>query len=314
MARPRQAYAPVHTMRSPSNSRGLRVSRRRGLASVLAGLVLLPAVGIAQSRLRDDPRFAPQERPASLEATALGLAPDLEPAGSGGTFALVHDGRVRTSVRVTRGRCYAAIGWSPTIDDLDLWVWDEHELVGQDVASDAWPAARWCARRTADVELEWVAFEGSGPVEWTLLTTPEDAFALGPRDELSNRLDAAMARTAPRFVPFAGQYRGFFRGPGVLRPAVRVVPGCCHAIVATGDAFVEDVDLRVVDARGRELTADRSPGRTPAVMHCVPPDADREIEVELTLIAGYGGVAFRTLVEPACKARLLPPPAADADD
>jgi hypothetical protein len=284
----------------------LRGPLRRGgvwaLVTLVATLTVVP-MGGAQDRLRVHPRFAPQERPASLDALVASLAGDLETVQTLAPVALAFDERIRVPIEVVRGRCYAVAGWSATIDDLDVWVWDGARLVAQDVELDSWPLARWCADRTATVEVEWVAFEGTGVAEGVLLGSPSHADADGPRDELSNRLDRAIARTAPRFVALGGQHRSAFRSAGSSRSVVRTLPGCCHAIVGVGESFVEDFDLRLLDDQAHERAADRSLGAHPALLYCPDRSAAPEVVVEATLLRGFGGVAFRVLVEPGCPLR-----------
>lgn len=258
-------------------------------------LVLVFALSAtAYAQLDEDRRSARPAAPETVEALAARFAPGFEALSAPGTITLAEGERYTFSAAVESGACYAvaAVGIGPT--DVDVRVRRAGATIAQDARLDGYPIATWCPTSRGTERITIRAFEGSGEVAYLLLIDPDTrAAAVGDRDELSNRLDAHIARAAPRFAASGPQWRSSFDAPGEQEMAVDVRAGVCVAVAVVGQTTVEDIDLLLEDAAGRELGRDFALDATPVVSYCG--ERDETLTLRVAVRAGRGVVAAQAL-------------------
>lgn len=262
-------------------------------ASMACLLVVLAPFAMAQTeRLNEDPRAVPPAPPESLEETIARFVPIHEPLGEIAGFELDFDADTYLDTTMRTGACYAAVAYSDTITDLDLWVYADGEVIAQDVTPDNYPVVQWCAPRDADVEVRAHAFEGEGSVRMQILAEPASyAAAAGELDELSNRLTLLLSQVGPRYRPMQDQWRQRFSDGMYDEFAFEVGARRCYLVIAVGDSFVDDVDLMLLDSAGDLIASDFAIDATPAVMHCT--EVAGELIARVIVVRGQGTVAAR---------------------
>lgn len=212
------------------------------------------------------------------ELRALGYAPlpDKPLAGS-----LSEKRRDLRQVFLQSGRCYAlaAVGDSE-VEDLDLRLLAPHGAAGalaSDITRSREAVVKICPEHTAEYELDVRMYRGAGDYVLQTFELAESAADLPVGIEgrskiayleLTAQLRARGLRAAPvawsvvdperpRSVPVS------LRGAG------------CYAIaaVASDDVANGDLDMSLVDAAGRMLSAELGPSPHPLLYHCAQHDA-----------------------------------------
>jgi hypothetical protein len=266
---------------------------RRSLLGTL--LFLLVAVAAVAENVDTDPRFQRPPLPVSLDELVDRFLPGHVPLTPRGNVVLAQGEAYAFNHDVTAGVCYAvaAIGLGG-IRDLDVRLRRSGRVVSQDVQLDGYPVVHYCPASVGDIRVELRAFDGSGSAEFQILVDPNAYYsARGALDELSNRLESATARTAPRWMPMGPQWRNQFPRPGTRQLTFEAEAGDCYSVVAVGQASVLDVDLRL-RLEERELDVDRGGSSVAAVATCAA--VDQSLTVDVAVVRGQGVVAAQVLV------------------
>lgn len=268
----------------------------RSLASF--GLVLVVAVGALAENVDTDSRFQRPLPPTSLDDLTSRFLPDHVPLSPRGSVVLEQGETYAFTQRVTAGVCYAVAGiGGDGISDLDLHLSRDGRVVAQDAQLDDYPLVHYCPASDGDLRVSLRAFTGSGSGEFQILVDPNSYYAArGSLDELSNRLDSASARTAPRWTPLGAQWRNQFPRPGLRELHFEAEPGWCYAVVAVGQASVADIDLRM-RRDAEEIDVDREGGDVAGVATCT--DEAGPIVVDVAVVRGTGVVAAQVLAHEA---------------
>ena len=266
---------------------------RRSLLGTL--FLLLIAVGVFAENVDTDPRFERPAPPRSLTEFVDRFVPDHVPLTPRGTVQLSQGEAYAFNQRVTAGVCYAivAIGMAG-ISDLDLRLRRSGRVIAQDVQLDGYPLVHYCPASSGEIRVELRAFGGSGTAAFQILVDPNAYYsARGTLDELSNRLESATARTAPRWLPHGPQWRNQFPRPGGRELTFEARAGECYSIVAVGQSSVMDVDLRLREGES-EIDVDRGGSDVAGVATCAP--RDQSLTVDVAVVRGQGVVAAQVLV------------------
>lgn len=240
---------------------------------------------------------------------------------------LTEGGHVVRQVPLSAG-CHllAALGAS-AVGDLDLSVHDVGGmLVREDVERDAAPSVRFCPPRPTttyavlvgqsgggevvlvdllvpgelDVDVAALLGEPGGPEGPSLVPSPAAPRAPplpGPPDS-SVSADQALAAAAGQLEPLGYQRAGLDLAGSLLQGRAEVrdlelSAGTCYAVVAAGDAGVRDLDLRLVDRAGAEISRDTA--TDPRALLRVCPAASGTFRLEVRMFDGAGRWAARAL-------------------
>ena len=267
--------------------------------SLLAALIfLLVAVGALAENVDTDPRFERPPPPTSLTEFVNRFLPDHVPLTPRGSVELARGEAYAFNHSVTAGVCYAvaAIGLEG-LRDLDVRLRRGGRVVAQDVQLDGYPLVHYCPSSSGEVRVELRAFGGSGAAAFQILVDPNAYYsARGALDELSNRLESATARTAPRWLPLGPQWRNQFPRPGVRELTFEAEAGECYSVVAVGQSSVLNVDLRLREGQ-TEIDVDRKGSDVAGVAMCAP--HDQSLTVDVAVVRGQGVVAAQVLVHAA---------------
>lgn len=276
----------------------LQTPPTRQFAATLAFVVL--GMGASESsaqQIGSDERFRPPAQPASLDEFVRRFAPLHVAVAPVISRNMTRLDVLRLEYDVQSGVCYQAMAIGPQLVDVDLRVFAQGELIAQDVQFDDYPAAQFCAARSGFVDVAVDAFEGSGMLEVGLFAEPRSLDAAsGDRDELANRIDHAIARSAPGWTPIGTQLRTRFEGPGIERLPVSLAHAGCFAMIGVAEAALDDIDLVLRDPQGTELALDVALDATPALVYCPPSAA--ELVLEVASAEGRGSVAIQILELP----------------
>ncbi len=265
------------------------------VAAAVAG-TSLPAV-LAQG-LAEDPRARRLGTPSNWKQLAEWFLPGYELASPVLEREVAELEELRIASVAQTGVCYGAAAYSDEIEDLDVRLYLDGRLVEQDVRPDAYPVATTCADDGGELTAVVRADRGEGEAQLALFVqTNAYEAAGGLRDELSNRLDAAIRAGAVRWDVVGEQWRRTFALPGVEVHDIRLDPGLCHAFVAVGQATVLDVDLRLRSDADEELARDLHLDATPMVVYC--PDRAQTVSLDVAVTRGDGIVALQHLTRTA---------------
>ena len=267
-------------------------SARRSLLFSTA-LILVGAVAVA-ANVDTDPRFARPAPPESLDELVSRFLPNHVPLTPPGSVQLAQGEAYAFNQPVTAGVCYAFAGIGlDGLTDLDLRLRRRGGVVAQDVQLDGYPVVEWCPSLSGTVRVGLRAFNGGGRAEFQVLVDPNAYYsARGQLDELSNRLEAATARTAPRWMPESPQWRSAFPRPGIRELTIDAEAGQCYSVVAIGQASVLDVDLRM-RSEGEVIDQDIGGGAVAGVSMCA--SVQQTLTVDVALVRGQGVVAAQPL-------------------
>lgn len=290
-------YLAASAQRSPACPSVPQPLRHSHLLAVLLLGALCPHPAGAQS-LDADPRTRPIGVPESWKQLAAWFLPGFELAAPVVDRELDELDEQRLVLQAVTGVCYGAAAFSDDILDLDVRLYLDGRLVEQDIRPDAYPVATYCADDDGELTAVVRADVGAGAARLALFVqVNSDEAAGGPRDELSNRLDAAIRAGAARWTLRGEQWRRSFDAPGIAVLDTHLDAGRCHAFVAVGQAGVADLDLRLRDRDGAELARDLLLDATPIVVYCADNATDVELDVAVTI--GSGTVALQHLTRPA---------------
>ncbi|MFT6397628.1 MAG: hypothetical protein ACJAYU_002382 [Bradymonadia bacterium] len=265
---------------------------RRSL--IIAALLLLVGAAALAANVDIDSRFERPVPPESLNELVARFLPNHVPLTPQGSVRLAEGEAYAFNQSVTAGVCYAfvAIGLNG-LTDLDLRLRRRGGVVAQDVQLDGYPVVEWCPALSGIVRVGLRAFNGGGTADFQVLVDPNAYYsARGQLDELSNRLEAATARSAPRWTPEGAQWRSAFPRPGVRQLTIDAEPGECYAVIAVGQASVLDVDLRM-RADGEVIDQDVGGGAVGGVSMCA--SVSQTLTVDVALVRGQGVVAAQPL-------------------
>ena len=267
----------------------------RGAAVALLAACLLPAPAAAQN-LASDPRAQPLPPPTSYKALATRFLPGFELAAPPVSGALAALDEHALGIEAQAGVCYGAAAFSAAVEDLDVRLYFDGALVAQDVRPDAYPVATYCPTARGTLRAVARAHSGGGDSALAVLVDINAATAaVGPRDELSNRLESAIRRGAARWVPDGPQWRHTFPVPGIAPYDAMLDAGTCYAFVTVGQATILDLDLRLTTPDGVEAT-DMTLDATPLIVHC--PTAPGAVTIDVAVTRGTGTVAIQRMQRP----------------
>lgn len=261
------------------------------LVVAVCAAIAAPASG--QMRYTSDPRALPAPPPHRVENLGERWLPGWAPHTLPTTLPIPDEGDIGLEIAVEAGVCYGFGAWSGDVADLDIRVRRGNEVLAQNVSNDdSYPIASFCARADGRVRVELSAHTTGGTATWMSWVDRNSLDAAGERDEIGDRLDAAAARTAPRWYPVGAQWRERFNGPGERTFALDAPAGACYVVVAVGASSIHDLDLRL---RGpdRVLDEDHALDAIPAVMTCL--DQGTPLEVDVLVVEGDGLVGARVL-------------------
>lgn len=257
---------------------------------MVAGVCAAQTPGI---QWRDDPRLtapaAPSDWTSFVDRFVTGVQ-QLEPVAA---HTMLEDEVLSIPFEAQAGLCYAVAAFGDGPTDVDVEVYSLQGVrLGQDVWPDWYPVARWCAERSATVEVRIRSFTGSGRVLWAPFVLPASLDAAGPFDEITNRLLSARSRSAPAAAPVGEQWRATLPNPGWVDFEMDVEAGECAGVVAVGSGTVLDVDLALLSG-SVELSGDYHSPQGPMVVSCAT--SDERWTVRVFVLHGRGTVGAQRL-------------------
>jgi hypothetical protein len=231
-------------------------------------------------------------------------------------------------VRLSAG-CHllAALGAS-AVGDLDMSVHDVGGmLVREDVERDAVPSVQFCPPRPTSTYAVLLGRAGGGEVVLVDLLVPSGldvdvAAMLGEPGTDPEGPALAPRAAAPRAPPLPGPPDSNVSADQALEAASRdleglgyrrvredlrgslaqgraeareleLASGACYVVVAAGDGGVHDLDLRLVDRAGAEISRDLA--TDPRALLRVCPAASGTFRLEVRMFDGVGSWAARAL-------------------
>lgn len=277
---------------------GARAATRGRAALALLALctLLLPAERAPAQGLASDPRAQPSAPPSSYKALISRFLPGFELAAPPVRGPLNPLDEQALAIETQPGVCYGAAAFSTEVEDLDVRVYFNGALVAQDVRPDAYPVATYCASARGTLRAVARAHAGAGDSTLAMLVEINAASAAaGPRDELSNRLEAAIRRGTARWLPDGPQWRHTFPVAGIARYDATLAAGTCYAFVTVGQSTVLDLDLRLTTPDGTQTT-DLTLDATPLLVQC--PTEPMAIAIDVAVTRGTGTVAIQRMQRP----------------
>lgn len=266
---------------------------------------MLLAAPAQSQRLSTDPRITPPPTPGSVAEVAGGFLPGWVAVTEPVDLAIADEGEAAARFSVIAGGCYAAVGYTAAVLDLDVWVRDEGVLIAQDVRPNPYPVARWCSSRSTMLEVALSAYTSGGQAQLGLYAEAETIERVrGSGTEMQNRLAASLGRSAPAWVATSAPIEITIAQPGTRAFPLEVVGQQCYGVAAVGDAGIEDLDLVIRDAAEQIVVSDLALDATPLVVFCV--QAAQSLRVELTVARGDGVVAAQILRPPPTEEDALP--------
>lgn len=258
---------------------------------------MIASSALATDRIDRDERSVRPPTPTTIAAVAERFLPGWRQLAEPLHYTLVQAENASPTLQVRAGTCYAAAAISNSIQDIDIRIRVDGRIVAQDVLFDAYPVAQWCARADTTVTVELRAFLGAGTAQLAFFEDPESARRTdGPLDELSNRLDQHIARSASRWTPVGDQWRTMYDQPGISSLQITPSGDVCYTVVAVGVSTVRDIDLSARYPDGSERSHDVADNATPLVVVC--PDSTEPFDVRVAVTLGHGAVAARVLSRP----------------
>jgi hypothetical protein len=240
------------------------------------------STGTARPELVD---VGPEPSGPSLEDGLLSVARALVPLGYELESELI-SGKLlerRRDLRqfsLTGGRCYAlaAVG-DGDVEDIDLRLLSltgSGSLIASDVTRSREAIVKVCPEQGADYALDVRMYRGGGSYLVQSYALNE---ALGPPPPgvdgntriAYTELIAQLGERGMRSVPVAW---GLVESERTQAVPVKLQAGYCYAVgtVASGDVGTGDLDMSLIDDRGRFLAAEIGPNPNPLVYHCAERD------------------------------------------
>jgi hypothetical protein len=240
------------------------------------------STGTARPDLVD---VGPEPSGPSLEIGLLSVARELVPLGYELQSQLVSGGLLerRRDLRhlsLEGGRCYAlaAVG-DGDVEDIDLRLLSltgAGSLVASDVTRSREAIVKVCPEQRADYALDVRMYRGGGSYVVQSYALNEALGPLPPGIDGITRiayteLIARLGERGMRSVPVAWGVVESERSQSV---PVQLGAGRCYAVgaVASGDVGTGDLDMSLIDERGRFLAAEIGPNPNPLVYHCAERD------------------------------------------
>jgi hypothetical protein len=253
------------------------------------------STGTARPDLVD---VGPEPSGPSLERGLLSVERELVPLGyelqpeliSGGLLERRRDLR---HLSLERGRCYAlaAVG-DGDVEDIDLRLLSltgSGSLVASDVTRSREAIVKVCPEQGADYALDVRMYRGGGNYVVQSYALNEALGPLPPGVDGNTRiayteLVAQLGERGMRSVPVAW---GLVESERTQAVPVKLMKGRCYAVgaLASGDVGAGDLDMSLIDERGRFLAAEIGPGPNPLVYHCAPRDMTARAVVQSHQIA-----------------------------
>jgi hypothetical protein len=242
------------------------------------------STGTARPDLVD---VGPEPSGPPLELGLLSVARKLLPLGyelqpellAGGLLERRRDLR---QVSLRGGRCYAlaAVG-DGDVEDIDLRLLSlsgSGALVASDVTRSREAIVKVCPEQGADAEyaLDVRMYRGGGNYVVQSFALNEALGPLPPGVDGNTRiayteLIAQLGERGMRSIPVAW---GLVQPERTQSVPVQLRAGHCYAVgaVASGDVGAGDLDMSLIDERGRFLAAEIGPNPNPLVYHCAERD------------------------------------------
>jgi len=253
------------------------------------------STGTARPDLVD---VGPEPSGPSLELGLLAVARELVPLGYELQSELISGGLLerRRDLRhfsLQGGRCYAlaAVG-DGDVEDIDLRLLSltgAGSLVASDVTRSREAIVKVCPEQGADYALDVRMYRGAGSYVVQSYALNEALGPLPPGVDGNTRiayteLIAQLGDRGMRPVPVAW---GLVEPERTQAVPVKLQAGHCYAIgaVASGDVGSGDLDMSLIDERGRFLAAEIGPNPNPLVYHCPERDMTARAVVQSHQIA-----------------------------
>lgn len=203
---------------------------------------------------------------------------------------------------LTAGTCYAFGTFAgPGVTDTDAYIVDGS---GNELTSDTSTAAdalvRLCAETTGSYELRARMYSGSGAVfvaGWTQASAQQaptetviaaQSTAGAGLEENARLLDADLR--ARGYESYGETARGQLGASESRDFPISLEGGKCYAVLAVGDSGVRDLDLLLLDPRGREIDRDVEQDARPIVRVC--PERSGDYAIRVRMANGEGAFVY----------------------
>ncbi|HHH27645.1 MAG TPA: hypothetical protein ENK57_04780 [Polyangiaceae bacterium] len=204
-------------------------------------------------------------------------------------------------LNLEQGQCYvfAALGTDGAID-TDVFLNDSS---GRRIEADGSTAPdariRYCAQVTGPYVLQVRMLQGQGSL-FTVGYVQQGAQA-GPQPVMASSstagaglqenfalLDADMR--ARGYESYGSQTNGSLEQGGSRTLEIQLEGGLCYAILAVGDTTVNNLDLHLLDPRGRPVDQDTAPDARPTVRVC--PRSSGNYQMQVSMTSGSGAFVY----------------------
>ncbi len=202
------------------------------------------------------------------------------------------------------GTCYAfATLGGPGAEDTDASVVDgSGNVLASDTSTELDSLVRFCPESTGTYNLRAMMYGGAGPLfvaAWSQTTQQQPSAPTATviatqssagvtLDENVRLLDADMR--ARGYASYGETSRGQL-GEGESRDfPISLEGGKCYAVFAVGDGGVRDLDLLLLDPRGREIDRDIEQDARPIVRVC--PERSGDYAIRVRMANGQGAFVY----------------------
>ncbi len=255
--------------------------------------------GAAQALSTPDPGTNARIQNLNTLLASQGYAPTQQPIG----IQMSNRQEQSWPINLPAGGCYSfATFGGPGANDSDVFLFDAGgaRRLYSDAGGGADAVIRDICPSSAGVyQLRARLRNGNGPV-WliaysrggttgagaqTALTLNAQASGAGGIEAFFRRVDRDLL--ARGYGVVGSPVSGELAAAGVTSQAVNLQAGSCYAITAVGDSGIQDLDLALLDAGGREVDRDHAQDARPVVRVC--PQTTGQFTVRVTATAGAGG-------------------------
>lgn len=220
-----------------------------------------------------------------------------------------------TGIEIPPDKCATIVALASNgVHDLDATLYaPSGDVLAEDVQPDAHPTIQVCAAtRARRLYYTLRAYDGAGAYLFATFFGPRSSFVAAAR-VLGGRPGVAADTTSEvehdgrmrEFVDGVGR-RGFraqgepiavhFEADQRIRVPLAAENAQCYTVAGFVAGGLQDLDVRVLDEEGREVTRDIGPVTNPAVQFCAERDGDYSVELHAVRGAGDGRVVV--LVSP----------------
>jgi hypothetical protein len=202
-------------------------------------------------------------------------------------------------VELEGSHCYAFIALAlKGISDLSLSVFDGNKEVASDRITGRNPTAKWCSAGPGSVLAKLTAYAGSGEFAFGVFVEPSnkpvkaDKVGGQSNDLVANRIRQLHSRFGKGRAAISSVFKGNLSETKSTVFKIKLSKGHCYTVIGAGELSVRDLDLNLLDARGRELAGDASASFFASfdTEPCVKKSGEYKIEVRMTSGSGQFGV------------------------